>query len=134
MRDGDVVEYEADAPERLEPDPEAIPLRVLYDEGDVVVVDKPAGMVVHPARGHTSGTLVHALLGLGGRWSALGGAARPGIVHRLDRGTSGLILAARSDASSACSACDRVAAVDAMDGTPTTVWLGSFSAWTDWSR
>ena len=99
VREGDVVEYEASEPERLEPDPEAIPLQVLYDDGGVVVVDKPAGMVVHPARGHTSGTLVHALLGLGGRWSALGGAARPGIVHRLDRGTSGLILAARSDAS-----------------------------------
>jgi 23S rRNA pseudouridine1911/1915/1917 synthase len=98
VREGDLVEYEPPEPERLEPDPEAIPLRVLYDDGNVVVVDKPAGMVVHPSAGHATGTLVHALLGLGGEWSALGGAARPGIVHRLDRGTSGLILAARNDA------------------------------------
>jgi 23S rRNA pseudouridine1911/1915/1917 synthase len=99
VREGDVVEYEAPEPERLVPDPEAIPLPVLYDDGELVVVDKPAGMVVHPARGHTTGTLVHALLGLGGDWSAVGGTARPGIVHRLDRGTSGLILAARTDAA-----------------------------------
>jgi len=97
VREGDLVEYEPPETERLEPDAEAIPLKVLYDDGDVVVVDKPAGMVVHPSRGHATGTLVHALLGLGGDWSALGGAARPGIVHRLDRGTSGLILAARND-------------------------------------
>lgn len=58
---------------------------------------KPAGMVVHPAPGHSTGTLVHALLGRGGAWSSAGGEARPGIVHRLDRGTSGLILAARTD-------------------------------------
>lgn len=79
--------------------PEAIPLEVLYDDDDLVVVVKPAGMVVHPAPGHVSGTLVHALLGRGGSWSAAGGEARPGIVHRLDRGTSGLILAARTDAA-----------------------------------
>jgi len=63
----------------------------------MVVVDKPPGMVVHPSAGHHSGTLVHALLGLGGAWSTIGGVARPGIVHRLDKGTSGLILAARTD-------------------------------------
>jgi 23S rRNA pseudouridine1911/1915/1917 synthase len=61
------------------------------------VVDKPAGMVVHPAPGHHSGTLVNALLGLGGTWSQAGGDVRPGIVHRLDKGTSGLIVAARND-------------------------------------
>lgn len=76
---------------------EAIPLEIIYQDDQLVVVNKPAGMVVHPARGHSSGTLVHALLGLGGTWSAVGGQARPGIVHRLDRGTSGLILAARTD-------------------------------------
>lgn len=99
VREGDVVEYEPSAPQSLEPSPEAIPLVVVHDDPDFVVVDKPAGMVVHPAAGHRSGTLVHALLGLGGAWSSVGGAARPGIVHRLDRGTSGLILAARSDAA-----------------------------------
>lgn len=97
VAEGDLVEFELPAPQRLEPAPEAIPLAILHDDRDLVVVDKPAGMVVHPAAGHQEGTLVHALLGLGGEWSALGGRVRPGIVHRLDRGTSGLILAARSD-------------------------------------
>ena len=76
---------------------EEIPLQVVYEDADLVVVNKPAGMVVHPAPGHGTGTLVHALLGLGGQWSAAGGETRPGIVHRLDKGTSGLIVAARND-------------------------------------
>jgi 23S rRNA pseudouridine1911/1915/1917 synthase len=97
VRAGDVVEYEPPRPEVLEPGPEAIPLAIVHDDDDLVVIDKPAGMVVHPAAGHRSGTLVHALLGLGGAWSTVGGAARLGIVHRLDRGTSGLMLAARTD-------------------------------------
>ena len=98
VRAGDVLEYEPPpAAVTLEPGPEPIALMVVHDDADLVVIDKPAGMVVHPAAGHRSGTLVHALLGLGGPWSALGGAARPGIVHRLDRGTSGLMLAARTD-------------------------------------
>jgi 23S rRNA pseudouridine1911/1915/1917 synthase len=63
------------------------------------VIDKPAGMVVHPAPGHHTGTLVNALLGRGGTWSVVGGSARPGIVHRLDKGTSGLIVVARDDVS-----------------------------------
>jgi 23S rRNA pseudouridine1911/1915/1917 synthase len=96
--EGDVIEYRLPAAE-ARPSAEAIPLRVLYDDGLVVVVDKPAGMVVHPAPGHRSGTLVHALLGLGGQWSSVGGSERPGIVHRLDRDTSGLILVARTDAA-----------------------------------
>jgi 23S rRNA pseudouridine1911/1915/1917 synthase len=79
--------------------PEAIPLEVVYEDEDLLVVNKPPGMVVHPAPGHQSGTLVHALLGRGGGWSATGGAIRPGIVHRLDKGTSGLIVVARNDAS-----------------------------------
>src|SRR5207247_6813602 len=76
---------------------ESLPLRRVYGDADLVVVDKPAGVVVHPAPGHHSGTLVNALLGLGGAWSAAGGEERPGIVHRLDKGTSGLIVAARND-------------------------------------
>jgi 23S rRNA pseudouridine1911/1915/1917 synthase len=94
---GDLLEYEVPEPDTLEPAAEPIPLAVVYADDDLVVVDKPAGMVVHPAAGHATGTLVHALLGLGGPWSAVGGSARPGIVHRLDKGTSGLILAARTD-------------------------------------
>lgn len=78
-------------------EPEDIPLEIVYEDDDLVVVNKPAGMVVHPSPGHGSGTLVHALLGRGGGLSAAGGATRPGIVHRLDMGTSGLIVVARND-------------------------------------
>ena len=78
---------------------EPIPLHVVYEDEDLAVIDKPAGMVVHPAPGHQVGTLVHALLGRGGAWSAVGGETRPGIVHRLDKGTSGLIVVARNDMS-----------------------------------
>ncbi|HKA66333.1 MAG TPA: RluA family pseudouridine synthase, partial [Solirubrobacterales bacterium] len=95
----DVVEFELAAQVLSEPQPEAIPLEVLYEDADLVVVVKPAGMVAHPAAGHHTGTLVHALLGLGGSWSAVGGEARPGLVHRLDKDTSGLLVAARTDAA-----------------------------------
>ncbi len=94
---GDEVVYEVPEAEEAAPQAETIPLRLIYSDPDLVVVDKPAGMVVHPGPGHASATLVHALLGLGGTWSTAGGEARPGIVHRLDAGTSGLILAARTD-------------------------------------
>ncbi|TMD07171.1 MAG: RluA family pseudouridine synthase [Chloroflexi bacterium] len=97
VRAGDVVEFRLPAPADLRPAAEQIPLAVLYEDEDLLVIDKPAGMVVHPAAGHFTGTLVHALLGRGGVWSTSGGEARPGIVHRLDRGTSGLIVAARTD-------------------------------------
>lgn len=76
---------------------EDIPLTVVYEDDDIVVVDKPAGMVVHPAPGHWSGTLVNALLGRGGALAAGGASERPGIVHRLDKETSGLLLVARTD-------------------------------------
>ncbi len=100
MAAGDVVEYQIpEAREGEAAKAEAIPLEVVYEDRDLVVINKPAGMVVHPAPGHHSGTLVHALLGLGGEWSSTGGETRPGIVHRLDKGTSGLIVAARNDAS-----------------------------------
>jgi 23S rRNA pseudouridine1911/1915/1917 synthase len=97
VRPGDVLQYAPPEPETFEARPEAIPLAIVHDDTDLVVIDKPAGLVVHPAAGHRTGTLVHALFGLGGPWSTAGGAARPGIVHRLDKGTSGLILAARTD-------------------------------------
>jgi 23S rRNA pseudouridine1911/1915/1917 synthase len=94
---GDVIDIELPPAFERETRAEDIALDVVYEDSDLVVVDKPAGMVVHPAPGHYSGTLVHALLGLGGEWSAAGGETRPGIVHRLDKGTSGLIVAARND-------------------------------------
>ena len=83
----------------MEPGAEQIPLDIVYEDEDIAVINKPAGMVVHPSPGHYTGTMVHALLGRGGAWSAVGGAARPGVVHRLDKGTSGLIVVARNDAS-----------------------------------
>jgi 23S rRNA pseudouridine1911/1915/1917 synthase len=77
--------------------PEKIPLNVLFENDDLVVIDKPAGMVVHPAVGHTQGTLVNAVLGHDPDLEGVGGEQRPGIVHRLDKNTSGLILVAKND-------------------------------------
>ncbi|MBI3091888.1 MAG: RluA family pseudouridine synthase [Candidatus Tectomicrobia bacterium] len=79
--------------------PEALPLQIVYEDDDLLVVNKPAGMVVHPGPGHPAGTLVHALLAYRGAWSSIGGVERPGIVHRLDKGTSGLIAVACHDLS-----------------------------------
>jgi 23S rRNA pseudouridine1911/1915/1917 synthase len=84
------------APQAL---PEDLPLAILYEDADVVVLDKPAGMVVHPAAGHESGTLVNALLHHVDDLSGIGGELRPGIVHRLDRGTSGVMVVAKHDAA-----------------------------------
>jgi 23S rRNA pseudouridine1911/1915/1917 synthase len=94
---GDAIDV--DVPERPARDilPETIPLDVVYEDEDVVVVDKPAGMVVHPAPGNWSGTLVNALLGRGGDLSTAGGADRAGLLHRLDKETSGLLLVARTE-------------------------------------
>ena len=87
-------------PEPVEAVPQDIPLDVVYEDADVIVVNKPSGMVVHPAPGHPDGTLVNALLyHCAGTLSGIGGALRPGIVHRIDRDTSGLIIAAKNDAS-----------------------------------
>jgi 23S rRNA pseudouridine1911/1915/1917 synthase len=79
------------------PEPEALPLEVVHDDPDLAVVNKPAGMVVHPAAGHGHGTLVNALLHHLTGLSGVGGVQRPGIVHRLDRGTSGLMVVAKND-------------------------------------
>ena len=82
------------------PEPEAIPLSVLFEDADLIVIDKPAGMAAHPAPGSERGTLVNALLAhCGGRLSGIGGVARPGIVHRLDKDTSGVMVAAKTDAA-----------------------------------
>ena len=84
----------------LEPDA-GIELRVVHEDDDLLIVDKPAGLVVHPAAGHASGTLVNALLARGGEFGGIAGVRRPGIVHRLDRDTSGLLMVARHDAAQA---------------------------------
>ncbi len=77
--------------------PEAIPLDVVYEDADLLVVNKPAGMTVHPSPGHSSGTLVNAVLARVPDLPGIGGTLRPGIVHRLDKGTSGLLVVAKSD-------------------------------------
>lgn len=82
-------------PSRLEP--EAIPLDIVFENSDLIVVNKPAGMVVHPAAGHASGTLVHAALAHTPELEGINGEARPGVVHRLDKNTSGVILLAKND-------------------------------------
>ena len=91
---------EVPPPEPAEPVPEAIPLSVLYEDEHLIVVDKPAGMAVHPAPGTPSGTLVNALLHhAGSSLSGIGGVARPGIVHRIDKDTSGIVVVAKTDAA-----------------------------------
>ncbi len=85
--------------EATELEPAEIPLRVIYRDGDIAVISKQAGLVVHPAAGHRNDTLVNALLGVLPDIGAIGGELRPGIVHRLDRDTSGLLVVARNDAS-----------------------------------
>jgi len=95
---GEAVCVEIPPPEPAAPEPENIPLDVVYEDGDLVVVDKPAGLVVHPGAGNRSGTLVNALLHrCKGSLSGIGGVERPGIVHRLDKDTSGLLVVAKND-------------------------------------
>jgi 23S rRNA pseudouridine1911/1915/1917 synthase len=99
VRTGDrvVVEFPEPAPSHVAP--ESLPLEVLYQDADLAVLNKPAGMVVHPGAGHASGTLVNALLHHMPDLSGIGGELRPGIVHRLDRGTSGVMVVAKHDAA-----------------------------------
>ena len=99
VKTGQDVSVEIPAPVDPELQPEALDLPILYQDHDLLVVDKPAGMVVHPAAGHASGTLVNALLHHVDDLSGIGGEKRPGIVHRLDRGTSGLMVVAKNDAA-----------------------------------
>jgi 23S rRNA pseudouridine1911/1915/1917 synthase len=97
VRAGDTVELEVPEPEPVAIEPEAIPLSVLYEDADLLAVDKPPGLVVHPSPGHSSGTLVNALLHHVKDLGGVGGELRPGIVHRLDRDTSGVLLVAKTD-------------------------------------
>ena len=98
VRAGQTFEVEVPEPEPAEPVAQAIPLSVVYEDDDLLVVDKAAGMVVHPAAGNPDGTLVNALLAhCGNALSGIGGIRRPGIVHRLDKDTSGLMMVAKND-------------------------------------
>jgi 23S rRNA pseudouridine1911/1915/1917 synthase len=89
-----------EVPYHLEPDP-TIPVEVVYEDDDLLIVNKPSGLVVHPAPGHWQGTLVNALMARDDHYGGIAGVARPGIVHRLDRDTSGLLIVARNDAAQA---------------------------------
>lgn len=97
LKENDVVVLNLPQPRKLETQAEAIPLVILYEDRHLIVVDKPAGMVVHPGAGNFSGTLVNALLYHCPDLSGIGGVLRPGIVHRLDKDTSGVLVAAKDD-------------------------------------
>jgi 23S rRNA pseudouridine1911/1915/1917 synthase len=97
VKAGQTATVSVPAAEPAAPRPEPIPLRVVHEDAALLVVDKPAGLVVHPGAGHATGTLVNALLARVSDLSGVGGVLRPGIVHRLDRGTSGLLVVAKSD-------------------------------------
>src|SRR5262249_17291910 len=97
VRAGESVTVEVPEPRTTELTPEAIPLSILYEDDQLLAIDKPAGLVVHPAPGHPSGTLVNALLHHVRDLEGVGGELRPGIVHRLDRDTSGVLLVAKTD-------------------------------------
>ncbi len=99
VQPGDRISVEIPEPAPATPQPEDLPIAVLYEDHDLIVIDKPAGMVVHPAAGHASGTLVNALLHHVRDLSGVGGELRPGIVHRLDKGTSGVMVVAKHDAA-----------------------------------
>ena len=97
-REGDVLEYRIPAPELIDCLPQNLPIEIVYEDDDLLVVNKPQGMVVHPAPGNPDGTLVNALLyHCGGRLSSINGKIRPGIVHRIDKDTAGLLIVAKTD-------------------------------------
>ena len=100
VNSGDVVSVTLPPPEPAEPQGEDIPLQILHEDDALIVLDKPAGLVVHPAAGHAKGTLVNALIAhCGDSLSGIGGVKRPGIVHRLDKDTSGVMVVAKTDAA-----------------------------------
>ena len=100
VKSGDTVTVTLPAPEQAKPTGEPIPLNVVYEDDALIVIDKPKGLVVHPAAGHAKGTLVNALIAhCGDSLSGIGGVKRPGIVHRLDKDTTGLMVVAKTDAA-----------------------------------
>ena len=105
VNSGETIVLSVPPPEPAEPLPESIPLKVVYEDDAIIVIDKPSGLVVHPAAGHRSGTLVNALIAhCGDSLSGIGGVKRPGIVHRLDKDTSGLMVVAKTDRAHAALA------------------------------
>ena len=105
LKSGDIVHFELPEPEPLDVKPQDIPIEIVYEDNCLLVVNKPKGMVVHPAPGNPDGTLVNALLfHCGDRLSSINGVIRPGIVHRIDKLTSGLLMVAKTDAAHRCLA------------------------------
>jgi len=98
---GEIIDLEIPDPVKLDLTPEEIPLSVVYEDEDLLIIDKPSGLVVHPAPGHSGGTLVNALLARDTEYGGIAGVQRPGIVHRLDRDTSGLLMVAKDDKAQA---------------------------------
>jgi 23S rRNA pseudouridine1911/1915/1917 synthase len=97
LEGGEAIELQVPAPRPSELVPEDLPLVIIYEDDNILVIDKPAGMVVHPSAGHDRGTLVHAVLAHAPDIAGVGGERRPGVVHRLDKDTSGLIVLAKND-------------------------------------
>src|SRR5512143_1219780 len=97
VKSGEVYRVAVPPPVPAEPQPQAIPLTIVYEYSDLIVIDKPVGLVVHPAAGNLDGTLVNALLAHCADLKGIGGVARPGIVHRLDKDTSGLLVVAKNE-------------------------------------
>lgn len=98
LKDGDIIDVEIPPPTELDVKPENIPVEIIYEDDELLVVNKPKGMVVHPAPGNYTGTLVNALLyQCRGKLSSINGIIRPGIVHRIDKNTSGLLIVAKTD-------------------------------------
>jgi 23S rRNA pseudouridine1911/1915/1917 synthase len=105
VNSGAVIKVDVPPPRPARPEPEPIPLNAIYEDADMIVIDKPAGLVVHPAAGNWSGTLVNALIAhCGDSLSGIGGERRPGIVHRLDKDTTGLMVVAKNDRAHAALA------------------------------
>jgi 23S rRNA pseudouridine1911/1915/1917 synthase len=105
VNSGAVIKVDVPPPQPARPEPEPIPLNVIYEDDDIIVIDKPAGLVVHPAAGNWTGTLVNALIAhCGDSLSGIGGERRPGIVHRLDKDTTGLMVVAKNDRAHAALA------------------------------
>src|SRR5476649_2058484 len=100
VKSGNIIVINLPPPEEAQPKGEKIPLKIVYEDDALIVIDKPAGLVVHPSAGHATGTLVNALIAhCGDSLSGIGGVKRPGIVHRLDKDTSGLLVVAKTDAA-----------------------------------
>ena len=125
LRAGDVIEIDEPEPIPADAQPEEIPLDVVYEDDDIIVINKPTGMVVHPAPGNPNGTLVNALLWhCGGHLSGIGGVIRPGIVHRIYKDTSGLLVVAKNDAAHAALAAQ--IRVHAVRRVYTALCIGNF--------